>query len=80
MNFPDPHQENDRLFNNADSFAMVFDKAWENLSKDELTESATEEEKLERVITLLKTHPFVESSPIEAKKVARFRIRLLNLS
>ena len=37
------------------------------------------EDKLEKILDIVKEHPFLKSSPSEARRVAKFRIRLLNL-
>ena len=69
----------DRHFNNADGFAMVFDPAWkECLKRGELEEKSVDE-KIETVIRCLHDHPFVQSEPEQARQVARFRVRLLEL-
>ena len=78
MSFLENNQGQERFYNNADSFAMAFDDAWarEN-SKD--ASSINHQEKLEKVLKLISDHPFFISFPSEARKVAVFRIRLLNL-
>ena len=58
----------DKLYNNADSFAMVFDEAWENIDCDDLRL------KINRVFELLSEHPFLISNPENARKMAEFRI------
>ena len=64
---------------NADSFAMAFDEIWKNyiskLSQSELDPS----EKLKIALSKIEDHPFFIKSPQQAKEVAEFRIRLLNL-
>ena len=72
-------QENDRLFNNADSFAMVFDEAWKKALKDQNFTNLPLIERTKFVLNQIQDHPFIKSSPEEAKKVAQFRIRLLKL-
>ena len=67
----------DRVFNNADSFSMAFDEAWEK-HKNNCKENT--ENRLESVFLEIADHPFVINSPEIAKEVAAFRIRLLNLS
>ena len=65
-------------YNNADSFAMIFDKAWkENKFKNE--DSITNEDKIKKIIEENKEHPFIKSSPSQAINVAKFRLRLLQL-
>ncbi len=67
-----------KQYNNADSFAMAFDDAWaSNSFKEEIFKS--KEDKLEKTLEIIKDHPFVVNSPIEARKVASFRVRLLKL-
>ena len=68
----------DRVFDNADSFAMVFDRTWKQLrsSKADLSQ----EEHLEAVLEAMADHPFLISSPDMARQVAAFRIRLLELA
>ncbi len=65
-------------YNNADSFAMIFDEAWKKNGFSNL-ESLSSDEKIKQIIEQNKDHPFVESSPEEAFNVARFRLRLLQL-
>ncbi len=69
------NQGNDRIFNNADSFAMAFDQAW----KDCGTTNVSSNEQLNEVLSKLKTHPFLMEHPSEAREIAKFRIRLLKL-
>ena len=57
-----------KLYNNADSFAMSFDEEWENVDCDD-TRS-----KLDKVFELLSEHPFLMSNPENARKIAEFRI------
>ena len=65
-------------YNNADSFAMVFDEEWKK--EEPVSEkSLTKEERIKKIIEKNKDHPFIKSSPSEAIRVAKFRLRLLNL-
>ena len=58
----------DKLYNNADSFAMSFDEEWENIDcEDSLL-------KIDKVLELLSDHPFSVSNPENARKMAEFRI------
>ena len=58
----------DKLYDNADSFAMSFDEAWENIyCQDPLL-------KIDQVLELLSEHPFLISNPENARKIAEFRI------
>ena len=63
----------ERTFNNADSFAMSFDEEWQRF------ECEVEDEclKINKVIDLLSDHPFVQSNPETAFKIANFRIKSL---
>tara|TARA_B100000886_G_C20030086_1_gene329430 strand:+ start:120 stop:323 length:204 start_codon:yes stop_codon:yes gene_type:complete len=58
----------DKLYDNADSFAMSFDEEWKN------TECEDSQLKIDKVLQLLSDHPFFISSPENAKKIAEFRI------
>ena len=58
----------DKLFDNADSFAMSFDEKWKNIDCDDLRL------KINKVLELLSDHPFLVSNPENARKMAEFRI------
>ena len=58
----------DRLYKNADSFAMSFDEEWEKIECDDLRL------KIDKVFELLSDHPFLISNPENARKMAEFRI------
>ena len=58
----------DRLYDNADSFAMSFDEEWKNIDCEDLRL------KINKVLELLSDHPFLVSNPKNAKKIAEFRI------
>ena len=58
----------DRLYDNADSFAMSFDEEWENIDCED------SQLKIEKVLEILSEHPFLVSNPENAKKMAEFRI------
>ena len=58
----------DKLYDNADSFAMSFDEEWENIDCDDIRC------KIDKVFELLSNHPFVISNPENARKMAEFRI------
>ena len=60
-----------KLFNNADSFAMSFDEEWENIDCDD------SRLKIDKVLEILSDHPFFVSDPENARKIAEFRIFLL---
>ena len=79
VSYISPDAGTDRVFDNADSFAMVFDRTWQRLRR-EATEPPSEPEFLEQVLAEMTDHPFLISSPEMARQVAAFRIRLLDLS
>ena len=58
----------DKLYDNADSFAILFDKEWENIYCDDLRL------KIDKVFEVLSDHPFLISNPENARKMAEFRI------
>ena len=58
----------DKLYNNADSFAMSFDEEWEKIDCED------SRLKIDKVLELLSDHPFLVSSPENARKMAEFRI------
>ena len=58
----------DKLYDNADSFAMSFDEEWENIDCDDIRL------KIDKVFELLSDHPFLISNPENARKMAEFRI------
>ena len=58
----------DKLYDNADSFAMSFDEEWENIDCKDLRL------KIDKVFELLSDHPFLVSNPINARKLAEFRV------
>ena len=58
----------DKLYDNADSFAMSFDEVWENIDCDDIRS------KIDKVFELLSDHPFLISNPENARKMAEFRI------
>ncbi len=57
-----------RLFDNADSFAISFDEEWSNIDCDDLRL------KINKVFQRLSEHPFLVSNPENARKIAEFRI------
>tara|TARA_B100000886_G_C20308138_1_gene442667 strand:- start:417 stop:620 length:204 start_codon:yes stop_codon:yes gene_type:complete len=63
---------NDKLYNNADSFAMSFDEEWQNIDCEDLLL------KIDKVFELLSDHPFLISNPENARKMVEFRIFSLN--
>ena len=58
----------DKLYDNADSFAISFDEEWENIYCDDLRL------KIDKVFEVLSDHPFLISNPVNARKMAEFRI------
>ena len=58
----------DKIYDNADSFAMSFDEEWENIDCDDMSL------KIDKVFALLSDHPFLLSNPENARKMAEFRI------
>ena len=58
----------EKLYNNADSFAMSFDEQWENI------DCYDTRLKIDKVFELLSDHPFLISNPENARKMAEFRI------
>jgi len=68
-----------QLFNNPDSFAMVFDAAWRQLLSRPDSGRLTSDEKKQQAMAACADHPFMLSDPTMADQVADFRIRLLDL-
>ena len=58
----------DKLYDNADSFAMSFDEEWESIDCEDLGL------KIDKVFELLSEHPFLVSNPENARKMAEFRV------
>ena len=58
----------DRLYDNADSFAMSFDEEWESIDCEDLRL------KIDKVLELLSDHPFLVSNHENARKMAEFRV------
>ena len=79
VSFISPDAGTDRVFDNADSFAMVFDRTWKRL-KAQLTDQTSGDDFVDQVFEAMADHPFLISSPEMARQVAAFRIRLLDLS
>ena len=73
------HQMTDRLFNNADSFAMVFDEAWKTMTISQ-NSSLSKDERMALVMESVADHPFLVAQPEMAQQVAEFRLRLLDLT
>ena len=73
---PLPATPSDRLFNNADSFAQMFDATWAHLHG---RAGVDREALLDAVLAQLTDHPFAQADPAMARRVGEFRIRLLGL-
>ena len=58
----------DKLYDNADSFAMSFDEEWKKIDCDDIRL------KMDKVFELLSDHPFLISNHENARKMAEFRI------
>ena len=58
----------DKLYDNADSFAISFDEEWKNVDCEDIRL------KIDKVFKLLSDHPFLVSSPEKARKMVEFRI------
>ena len=58
----------DKVYDNADSFAISFDEEWKNIDCED------SRLKIERVLELLSDHPFFVSNPENARNMAEFRI------
>ena len=58
----------DKLYDNADSFAMSFDEEWENIDCDDFRI------KIDKVLELLSEHPFLISNPKNARQMVEFRV------
>jgi len=57
-----------KIYDNADSFAMSFDEEWDNVDCDDIRL------KIDKILELLSDHPFLISNPVNARKMAEFRI------
>ena len=71
--------DDDRTFNNPDGFAMVFDRTWKQSATTKEFAALSIDERIDVVITQMLDHPFLQSEPEQARQVAIFRVRLLNL-
>ena len=58
----------DKLYDNADSFAMSFDEEWKKIDCEDLRL------RIDKVLDHLSEHPFLVSNPENARKMAEFRI------
>jgi hypothetical protein len=71
--------DDDRTFNNPDGFAMVFDRTWKHLAKVEQFADLSIDQRIDEVIEKMEDHPFLQAEPEQARQIAIFRVRLLNL-
>ena len=71
--------DDDRTFNNPDGFAMVFDRTWKQSAKTEHFADLSIDQRIEDVIESMNDHPFLQEEPEQARQIAIFRVRLLNL-
>ena len=71
--------DDDRTFNNPDGFAMVFDRTWRQSAKTVEFSDLSIDERIDVVIKQMEDHPFLQTEPEQARQVANFRVRLLNL-
>ena len=58
----------DKLYDNADSFAISFDEEWENIDCED------PRLKIDKIFEILSEHPFLVSNPENARKMAEFRV------
>ena len=58
----------DKVYDNADSFAMSFDEEWKNIVCED------SRLKIEMVLEILSDHPFLVSNPENARNMAEFRV------
>ena len=58
----------DKLYDNADSFAMSFDEEWEKIDCED------SQLKIDKIFEILSEHPFLVSNPENARKMIEFRI------
>ncbi len=70
---------NENLYNNADSFAIAFDAAWDDCDLGN-NKDIELDEKIATAFEKIKKHPFLISNPIQSKNIALFRIKLLGLA
>ena len=58
----------DKVYNNADSFAISFDEEWKNIDCED------SQLKIDKIFEILSEHPFLVSNPENARKMIEFRI------
>ncbi len=59
---------------------MAFDAAWKKLASNKTNEQKSIDDKLKLVFAEINDHPFLQQFPSKAEEVAKFRIKLLNLT
>ena len=69
---------NENLYNNPDSFSMAFDAAWHDCDQGN-DKDINIDERIKITFEKIKAHPFLIENPIQSKKIALFRIKLLGL-
>tara|TARA_B100000700_G_C14425637_1_gene570176 strand:- start:124 stop:366 length:243 start_codon:yes stop_codon:yes gene_type:complete len=79
MTFPNSGIPQDESYRNPDSFAISFDESWRKMNNIETNENLEIEQKIDIVFEEIKDHPLLKYDKEEAYKIAKFRIRLLNL-
>ena len=58
----------DKIYDNADSFAISFDEEWKNIDCED------SQLKMDKIFEILSDHPFLVSNPENARKMIEFRI------
>ena len=58
---------------------MVFDPAWKECCRKGVLSGLNLDDQIETVIQTFADHPFIQSNPQQARQVAKFRVRLLDL-
>ena len=58
---------------------MVFDRTWRQSAKTVEFSELSIDERIDVVIKQMEDHPFLQTEPEQARQVANFRVRLLNL-
>ena len=58
---------------------MVFDRTWKQSAKTVEFATLSIDERIDIVIKQMEDHPFLQTEPEQARQVATFRVRLLNL-
>ena len=72
-----PEWDSNQLFNNADSFGMSFDQAWQAALVADPSQELSEEDRLAAILDALSDHHFAIHQPDLVAQVAAFRLRLL---